>query len=64
MIPKEYVQDKTKLALIGTIIALAVVVLIGLIYFVVAKKRFVVYNIQGHGLYWALCTLVDGRMIF
>jgi len=39
VIPKEYVKDKTKLALIGTIIALAVVVLIGLIYFIVAKKR-------------------------
>ena len=41
MIPKEYVKDKTKLALVGTIVALAVVVLIGLIYFIVAKKRLV-----------------------
>ncbi|XP_063676326.1 uncharacterized protein LOC134812722 isoform X2 [Bolinopsis microptera] len=39
VIPKEYVKDKTKLALVGTIVALAVVVLIGLIYFIVAKKR-------------------------
>lgn len=39
VIPKEYVKDKTKLALVGTIVALAVVVLIGLIYFVVARKR-------------------------
>ena len=34
-------KDKTKLALVGTIVALAVVVLIGLIYFVVARKRLV-----------------------
>lgn len=34
-------KDKTKLAMVGTIVALAVVVLIGLIYFVVARKRFV-----------------------
>ncbi|KAL5264644.1 hypothetical protein ACHWQZ_G005657 [Mnemiopsis leidyi] len=39
VIPKEYVKDKTKLAMVGTIVALAVVVLIGLIYFVVARKR-------------------------
>jgi len=39
VIPKEYVKDRTTLALIGTSVGLAVVLLIAIIYFIVTRRR-------------------------
>lgn len=54
VIPKSYVKDRTTLALIGTSVGLAVVLIIAVIYFIVTKKR-------GDGFYRTYISTDENR---